>query len=1026
MSKIHLSKAESWNTIYNAASFINFTAFDFATVKQALIDYFKLYHPEFNNWIETDEFVLNLEAFAYICELFSYRLDMNANENLWTTAKRKDTILKLAKFISYKPSRNKPGIGLVKITSVQTSETVYDINGANLANVKINWNDINNPNWKHQFFTVMNNTIVQTFGEVPPDQRKQIYDQIFELYTINNIPLTNCVIPYTVQTQNKTVKMELVSADLSAEGPIEHRPHTTNKFNVLYGTDGLGDVSDYTGFFMLTKQGTLSKVSNTFANKIPHDSFAPSLTNVNDIDVWVNKVDDTTLLSPLWTEVETSNAQNIIFNSSNTKYRYEVETLDNDQVKIWFGDGDFAEIPDGTFDFWMRSSDPDPIAIPETAVTDFKSNFTYLDSSNKTQNLLFEFSLVNSIQNASPSEDLEHIKKNAPAVYYTQNRMVNGRDYNSYLLQDNSILKLTTINRSYVGQSKYTRSSDPSDTYQNINHFGTDLSLYVDNLVLTKDVSVKKSPITLVINTLQPLLSDKNVSFYKSIKGYNNRRYFTDTEIHDIIFNYMGDVYWATDGNPPNPRFPFAIYCTDKEYEIANPKSTDRDWLIKVDKTKTNYKITYKASELVVNSPTTKFRVTSHGDNIVLLDINSSNYRTLDKTTVLPYNIALPILDHRSFDNFSNDYNGLTDYNSLLVSVNDKNNDGIPDYQDLNYLINNVITITADNDRFYEDRSKVNLFNHVFDLPFDAEESDIALATIKLSDEVLTMDITVTGDVDSSTIKYEEIKYALTDKITITEYGKNSKITVTIADYVYMYRNNYDSPYYVVDNATRHWYAEYLTQNFVHYTRKNGRSNLNYLWQHAAPETNRINPATSNIMDSFIITRGYYQSIVEWLNGSIQSRPTKPTSYDLKIAYNHLMGNKMMSDEMILKSGEFKVLFGNKADTNLQAIFAIVKSPLATYTDNQIKGSVVTLITEFFDINEWDFGDTFNFTELSTYVQNALPKQISSLVISPKETVNKFGSLFQITSEDNEILIPHITIDDISIVDSLSPAIING
>ncbi len=134
----------------------------------------------------------------------------------------------------------------------------------------------------------------------------------------------------------------------------------------------------------------------------------------------------------------------------------------------------------------------------------------------------------------------------------------------------------------------------------------------------------------------------------------------------------------------------------------------------------------------------------------------------------------------------------------------------------------------------------------------------------------------------------------------------------------------------------------------------------------------------------------------------------------------------MMSDEMILKSGEFKVLFGSKADPNLQAIFVIVKSPLATYTDNQIKGSVVTLIMEFFDINEWNFGDTFNFTELSTYVQNALPKQISSLVITPKEAVNKFGSLFQITSEDNEILIPHVTIDDINIVEALSPDIING
>jgi hypothetical protein len=1024
MSKIHLSKAESWDTIYSAAKFINFTAFDYATVKQALIDYFKLYHPEFNNWIETDEFVMNLEAFAYISELFSYRLDMNANENLWTTAQRKDTILKLAKFISYKPSRNKPGIGLVKITSVQTSENVYDINGVNLANTTIIWNDINNPNWKHQFFTVMNSVIVQTFGEVPPDQRKQIYDQIFELYTVDNIPVTNCVIPYTIQTQNKTINMELVSAELSENGPVEHRPHTTNKFNILYGTDGLGDLSNYTGFFILTKQGTLNKVSNTFANKIPHDSFTPTFLNVNDIDVWVNKVNGNELLSPLWEEVETTNAQNIIFNSSKNKYRYEVETLDNDQVRFWFGDGDFAAIPDGTFDFWVRSSEPNPIPIPASAVNNIKSNFAFLDSDNLTQNVIFEFSLVSSIQTAGPSEDLEHIKRNAPSVYYTQNRMVNGRDYNTYLLQDNSILKLTTINRSYIGESKYTRSSDPSDTYQNINHFGTDMSLYIDTYVLNVEVSIKIAPLTLITNTIQPLLSDDKLAFYKSLHQYVNRRYFTDSEIHNIIFNYMGDVYWATDGNPPNPVFPFIIYSTDTSYGVGNLDASN-DWIIKVEKTKNTYVVYYKASELVANSSTTKFRVTSSGDKIVLLDNNSSNYRSVDKTTVLPYNIVLPILRSRTFTNFSNEYNNLTDYNSVMVSVGDKNQDAIPDYNDLQYLINNTITINADTDNFYEDRSKVNLFNHVFDMPFDYEEYDIALSTIALGYEVLTMDINITGDVDSTSIVYEERNLAFTDKITILEYGANSKITITIPDYVYMYRDDFNSPYHVVDDAARNWYAEYLTQNFAHYTRKNGRSNLNYLWQHSSSENNRINPATTNIMDSFIITRGYYQNMMNWINGSLTNRPAKPNSYDLKTAYNHLLGNKMMSDELILKSGEFKIIFGNKADTNLQASFAVVKSALATYTDNQIKNSIVSAIYDFFDINDWNFGDTFNFTELSTYVHNSLPNQISSFVIIPAEQINKFGSLFQIFSEDNEILMPHVTIDDIEIVSSLSPAVIN-
>ena len=113
---INLSKAESWDQRFTTNNFINFAAYDYSSVKQALIDYIKLYHPEqFQNFIESDELIAILESFAYIAELYSYRIDSVANENLLSTAQRKDSILNLAKFISYNPSRNIPGVGLVKL-----------------------------------------------------------------------------------------------------------------------------------------------------------------------------------------------------------------------------------------------------------------------------------------------------------------------------------------------------------------------------------------------------------------------------------------------------------------------------------------------------------------------------------------------------------------------------------------------------------------------------------------------------------------------------------------------------------------------------------------------------------------------------------------------------------------------------------------------------------------------------------------------------------------------------------------------
>ena len=122
MSRL-ISRAESWERVYTAFQNINFAAFDFNTIKQSLLDYVKLHFPEtFNDFIETSEFIAIVEIFSYIAELLAYRIDVSAHENFITVAQRKDSILRLAKFISYKPSRPIPARGLVKITSVSTTE----------------------------------------------------------------------------------------------------------------------------------------------------------------------------------------------------------------------------------------------------------------------------------------------------------------------------------------------------------------------------------------------------------------------------------------------------------------------------------------------------------------------------------------------------------------------------------------------------------------------------------------------------------------------------------------------------------------------------------------------------------------------------------------------------------------------------------------------------------------------------------------------------------------------------------------
>jgi len=106
MSRI-ISRAEAWERAYEVYQQVNFNAFDFTSIKQSLIDYMKLYFPEdFNDYIESSEFIALLELFAYVGELLAYRLDLDAHENFITQAQRKESILRLAKLISYTAARN--------------------------------------------------------------------------------------------------------------------------------------------------------------------------------------------------------------------------------------------------------------------------------------------------------------------------------------------------------------------------------------------------------------------------------------------------------------------------------------------------------------------------------------------------------------------------------------------------------------------------------------------------------------------------------------------------------------------------------------------------------------------------------------------------------------------------------------------------------------------------------------------------------------------------------------------------------
>jgi hypothetical protein len=202
-----------------------------------------------------------------------------------------------------------------------------------------------------------------------------------------------------------------------------------------------------------------------------------------------------------------------------------------------------------------------------------------------------------------------------------------------------------------------------------------------------------------------------------------------------------------------------------------------------------------------------------------------------------------------------------------------------------------------------------------------------------------------------------------------------------------------------------------------------GRADLKFHYVHNAGINRRIDPSVSNIIDIFVLPRSYDIEYRKFLAGNIPTAPETPSTEALRIAYgSDLNAIKSISDEIIYHPVSYKVLFGETADPRLQAVFKVVKNPSRTVNDNELKVKIINAINDFFDIANWDFGDKFYVSELITFVINTAAPDISNMIIVPRQPNQAFGSLFEIQSRADEIVVSGATVDDIEIVTAISAA----
>ena len=1115
---------EDWKRIYQTYREADFQSYDFETLRKSFVDYLRLYYPEtFNDYIESSEFIALLDVIAFMGQSLAFRNDLNARENYIDTAERRDSVVRLANLGSYTPKRNTSASGYLKIFSATTTENVIDVNGINLSNVTVNWADPTNFNWQDQFTAIINASLVGNQRVGRPANRTTILGVDTSEYTVNLVPGFLPVIPYTATVDGVNMPFEAVNATaINKDYIYEPSPLPNGEFNILFRNDSLGFNSDNTGYFFLFKQGILQNQDFNLADRVSNQSVPINIEGCNNDDHWLYQLDDVGNAASEWQYVPSIYAAAADQTVPGARDLYSITSRTNDQISLIFGDGVFSAIPVGVFRAYVRASNGLTYIINPEEMQSVIIPISYVSRTGQLETITFTCGITQPVSNSQARESIDEIKQRAPARYYTQNRMVNGEDYNNFpFTAYNSILKSKALNRASIGTSRYLELVDGTGKYASTNVFSSDGALY-ENYALPSfqfTYNTNNEVSNVISNQVQPLLraslmqqfyyaeyprpslASINVSWNlttsisNTTTGYfvndsgnpvpvgpytsNNLKYAIVGSLIKFVppAGYYFDannklkagaptspdeklVIWASptliyldgtnnglgnlaDGTGPvviNNYVPtgaiasevIPIFITDlpvsfessmsdqillnrnfgigydslgtvtgsagswylitstnlavdAEFNLANAGSDaglalDASWLVQFVTDGSTYTVSTRALEYYFGS-VLQTRFFFYGDQQVydsrtgtvikdFVNVLKTNSRP-DSALPLNGDTKLTIVDQPVLSD------GYVDDFQVFVSFTDSDADGVPDNPDF--------------------------FN------------EIVAPTVNPTQKLVYLQKTV--DFDNLE------RYLLVERgVVNSDYATLTDIELVKTQYVdgqvfYAYTSEL---FYVlsVNTATG---IRTLTQS-SDWIARTGRQDLYFQYRHNSPLTSRIDPGTTNIIDLYVVTASYYtayQNYIRDTTGTVPE-PAVPTINELTNSYQGLQDYKMISDTMILNSVEFKPLFGAKADESLRAIIKVIKAFNSNASDSEIKTQTIAAMNNYFSLSNWDFGDTFYFSELASYLHSELGGIISSVVLVPLNPEKSFGDLYEIRSTPSQIFVNAATVNNIEVIEALT------
>jgi hypothetical protein len=1127
---------EDWKQIYQTYREADFQSYDFETLRKSFVDYLRLYYPEtFNDYIESSEFIALLDIIAFMGQSLAFRTDLNTRENYMDTAERRDSVVRLANLVSYSPKRNTASQGLLKVFNVTTTENVVDYNGINLANVTVDWADPTNPDWQEQFTAILNAAMVDTQRVGRPANRQTLLGVRTDEYALNLIRGFLPVIPYTATVDGVNMPFEAVtSTSVGRDYLYEPSPVPNAPFNILYRNDQLGFSSANTGYFFAFKQGTLQNTDFNLAERISNRTVNINVEGVNNEDRWLFELDNLGNINREWAYVEsvyTAAAEQQV----QLRPIYSTTSRANDQITLVFGDGVFSEIPVGIFRCYTRASNGLQYIINPEEMQNVTLPISYTDRNGNLQTITFTCGITQPVSNAQARETIDQIKQRAPARYYTQNRMVNGEDYNLFpYTAYNSIIKSKALNRSSIGTSRYLDLVDNTGKYSSTNTFSSDGALWEENILPTILFTwINRNEIAdFITNQAQPALGEDTMKqFY-----YAN---FPRVPTINSVGSATANSTWQQSTTLANETTGYFKNATGNAIPVGSSTTTDFKYvqvgsLIEF-KAPTNYYFdkNNKLQPGVPTKPDEKIYIWAAPQAIVGDGYNGGTGNLLSGagpvtinnfvptgaivnnivplfTTDLPVSIEQQMAEQiELFRNFglgyanktittpqgatipagtwylitqqnlaadatwsqtnAGDTSGGNDDASWLVQFVVENQNYTVTFRGLAYYFGSVLQTRFffyDNQLIYDSRTGTIIKDFVNVLAMNSQPDSSLPLQGDVVMNIVGQPVESDGYVDDFQVL---VSYRDSDNDGVpddpdffeTIVGTVPATPNTTTPWIFLQQTvDFDNlqRYLLVEPGVVN--ADYATidaielvktqwtpgQIFYAYSQgtfwllsinvnnvrtlvqqsgwiaRNGRQALYFQYRHNSPLTNRIDPGTTNIIDLYVVTQSYYTAYQNWIKDTTGTvtEPDQPTIDELSTAYQGLDDYKMISDNIVLNSVNFKPLFGAKAAQQLKATIKVIRAQNSTASTSEIKSSVVAAMNSYFSIDKWNFGDTFYFSELAGYLHSQLGSIISSVVLVPLNTQKSFGDLYEIRSEPNEIFVNAADITNIDVIDALT------